>query len=151
MSKKKIDKKLDEQQKPQKSKQKAFINNALKLFDKSMEFLGKFDLFELFFLTLLIGGIVCGFIHGINNGTIDIDTNDTPNIIIFYNTADTAIKPHNFLEEKDLIYDENTKIIYIKTRTYGLNYAYLPYYSENGNLCRYVDGKIVEVTESEQK
>ena len=40
-----------------------------------------------------------------------------------------------------LIYDENTKVIY-----YWLHNGYMaPYYNENGQLCRYVDGKIIPI------
>lgn len=39
-----------------------------------------------------------------------------------------------------LEYDEDTKIVYWKG-----HYRISPYYSENGKLCRYVDGEIVEV------
>lgn len=64
------------------------------------------------------------------------------------NNSSELITPYTFGSE--LIYDEYTKIIYIKTRTYGYCYIYLPYYSENGNLCRYVDGEIVEVSDSDE-
>lgn len=40
-----------------------------------------------------------------------------------------------------LIYDENTRVIY-----YGLYGGYMaPYYNENGQLCRYVDGVIIPI------
>ena len=40
-----------------------------------------------------------------------------------------------------LIYDENTRIIY-----YWLHSGYMsPYYNEHGQLCRYVDGKIIPI------
>lgn len=40
-----------------------------------------------------------------------------------------------------LIYDENTKVIY-----YWLHNGYMaPYYNENGQLCRYIDGSIVPI------
>lgn len=50
-----------------------------------------------------------------------------------------------------LYYDVQTRIIYIVTaecRGYD-GYGFMsPYYSENGNLCRYVDGEIVELKNS---
>ena len=53
----------------------------------------------------------------------------------------------------DLVVDSKTKIVYIDNRTLNANgseyHSYTPYYSKNGNLCRFVDGKIVEV-ENEQ-
>lgn len=44
-----------------------------------------------------------------------------------------------------LVSDPDTGIIYIKNRTYAGHRIYTPYYSENGKLCRYDDGRIVEV------
>lgn len=40
----------------------------------------------------------------------------------------------------ELIYDNDTKIIYFKD-------SKTPYLSENGNICRYENGEVVEVTE----
>ena len=45
----------------------------------------------------------------------------------------------------DLVSDRDTGIIYIKNRTYAGHRIYTPYYSENGKLCKYDDGRIVEV------
>lgn len=50
-----------------------------------------------------------------------------------------------------LVSDPDTGIIYIKNRTYYSYCVYTPYYSENGKLCRYDDGRIVEIQESEDK
>ena len=47
----------------------------------------------------------------------------------------------------NLVSDPDTGIIYIKNYTYHNNHVYTPYYSENGKLCKYNDGKIVEVGE----
>ena len=47
----------------------------------------------------------------------------------------------------DLVSDNGTGIIYIKNLTRDPYYVYTPYYSKNGKLCRYDDGKIVEVEE----
>lgn len=51
-----------------------------------------------------------------------------------------------------LITDRSTGILYIDNTFYcnrGADFAhvYTPYYSENGKLCKYYDGKIVEVGE----
>lgn len=48
---------------------------------------------------------------------------------------------------KCLSYDTNTRVVYyIFTRG---EYGYMsPYISENGHFCRYVDGEVVEITES---
>ncbi len=46
-----------------------------------------------------------------------------------------------------LSYDTNTRVVYyiFKRGEYG----YMsPYISENGHFCRYIDGEIVEITES---
>lgn len=49
----------------------------------------------------------------------------------------------------DLVIDSKTKIVYIDNEIYNANasvfHVYTPYYSENGNLCRYEDGKLIEV------
>ena len=50
-------------------------------------------------------------------------------------------------ERFNLVEDGETGILYISNRTYENYYIYTPYYSENGKLCRYCDGKIVEVGE----
>ena len=47
----------------------------------------------------------------------------------------------------DLVSDHDTGVIYIKNYTYNGCYVYTPYYSKNGKLCRYNDGKIVEIEE----
>ena len=50
-----------------------------------------------------------------------------------------------------LYYDVHTKIVYIVTaecRGYD-GYGFMsPYYSENGNLCRYIDNEIIEIQRS---
>ena len=45
----------------------------------------------------------------------------------------------------ELTYDVKTRIVYI--RNYGSHFytTLTPYYSENGKLCRYIDGEIVEI------
>lgn len=50
----------------------------------------------------------------------------------------------------NLVADRTTGIIYIKNKTYSRFYVYTPYYSENGKLCKFVDNKIVEVSEDEK-
>ena len=58
----------------------------------------------------------------------------------------------NIEGEDILFYDRDTKIVYYifstsKCKGYdGYGYGYMaPYISENGNYCRYIDGKIVEI------
>lgn len=44
----------------------------------------------------------------------------------------------------DIVADEETHIMYIY-RSIGNNGYMTPYYSKNGKLCKYEDGKIIEV------
>lgn len=46
----------------------------------------------------------------------------------------------------DVVADEETHIMYIY-RSIGNNGFMTPYYSKNGKLCKYEDGKIIEVSE----
>ncbi len=49
----------------------------------------------------------------------------------------------------DVVADEDTHILYIYH--HNNNTAYIcPYYSKNGKLCRYEDGKIIEVENSSE-
>lgn len=50
----------------------------------------------------------------------------------------------------DLVSDHDTGIVYIRNETYSGWPVYTPYYSKNGKLCRYDDGRIVEVEECER-
>lgn len=52
----------------------------------------------------------------------------------------------------DLIMDQKTGIVYIDNTIATFddswkhyNHVYTPYYGKNGKLCRFVDGKVVEV------
>ena len=47
--------------------------------------------------------------------------------------------------EKQLIYDTETKIVYISQSTYSGFPIYTPYFSENGFLCKFINGELVEV------
>lgn len=53
----------------------------------------------------------------------------------------------------DIVADEDTHILYIyhngTTNSAYNNSVLCPYYSKNGNLCRYEDGKIMEVNADE--
>lgn len=59
----------------------------------------------------------------------------------------------NIKGEDILFFDRNTQIVYylFSTAQYpnthgAMGYGYMaPYISENGNYCRYIDGKIVEI------
>lgn len=55
---------------------------------------------------------------------------------------------------KGLYYREETKIVYIIFNEVGAGsgYGYMaPYYSENGNLCKYENGKLIEIIKEENK
>lgn len=76
------------------------------------------------------GSLLCGCTF---EGSKDYDSHSRLN----------SIQGHN-----DLYYYTDTNIVYIVfNECVGeCGYGYMtPYYSENGKLCRYVDGKIVEV------
>lgn len=45
----------------------------------------------------------------------------------------------------DVVADEDTHILYIYFHKTANNAVLCPYYSKNGKLCRYEDGKIIEV------
>ena len=70
--------------------------------------------------------------------------------------CDTAYNTpvENSIEYSDfnLIVDDKTKIVYIDnaidTGDKGLYtyHVYTPYYSKNGRLCKFDDGKIIEIT-----
>lgn len=50
---------------------------------------------------------------------------------------------------ENIIADKDTHILYVYYS--GGNQAYLcPYYSENGKLCKYEDGKIIEVENADE-
>ena len=55
----------------------------------------------------------------------------------------------------DLVIDSKTKIVYIDNEVIsegGFTYhIYTSYYSKNGNLCRFVDGKITEVRNDDNR
>lgn len=69
-------------------------------------------------------------------------------ICLFLMTGCASIKNSTLksIEQQDyLVYDCNTKIIYYYFKHIG-GYSYMNnYYSENGKLCKYIDGKIVEI------
>ena len=49
----------------------------------------------------------------------------------------------------DLVIDGTTKIVYIDNMFLNANgneyHIYTPYYSKNGKICKFVDGKIVDL------
>lgn len=52
----------------------------------------------------------------------------------------TNIKPITDMDNVHYYYEPNSKIIYVVCA-----YRMAPFYSENGKLCRYVDGSIIEI------
>lgn len=51
----------------------------------------------------------------------------------------------DILQNETLIYDKNTRIVYMSQYTYNGHAVYILYLSENGLPYRYVDGELVEV------
>lgn len=51
----------------------------------------------------------------------------------------------------DLVYDIETKIVYVKSLTYCNYYTLCPYYAANGFPYRYVNDKLETITVSEDK
>lgn len=47
---------------------------------------------------------------------------------------------------EDIVADKDTHILYVKYSRGNKGYL-SPYYSKNGKLCKYEDGKIIEVSE----
>ena len=54
----------------------------------------------------------------------------------------SVVTPMNRLDPFAYTYEPNSRIVYIKC-----GYGLAPYYNEHGKLCRYDDGKFVEVNE----
>jgi hypothetical protein len=54
----------------------------------------------------------------------------------------TDIRPITDMDNVHYYYEPNSKIIYVVCA-----YRMAPFYSENGKLCRYVDGSIIEINE----
>lgn len=74
--------------------------------------------------------------EAINNvNTVAAETTDTPEISAW------DFSYEGLLGSTKLVYDKNTKVIYIQS-AYG---GFTPYLSESGNYCRYVNGKIVDI------
>lgn len=49
----------------------------------------------------------------------------------------------------DVVADKDTHILYIYHNNSANNAVLCPYYSKNGKLCKYEDGKIIEVNADE--
>lgn len=86
--------------------------------------------------SIIIVIVLLGFIKIHSNQVTNIsETKETPLIQIS--------------EDTSLYYYNNTKVIYILLKeddSDDFGYGYMsPYYSENGKLCRYIDGKIEEI------
>ena len=55
------------------------------------------------------------------------------------------IKPFSVNSLHQLVYDEDTHIVYMRNSTTHGYYVFTPYYSENGKLLRYENGELVEI------
>lgn len=69
------------------------------------------------------------------------------------NTEPTISTVQTEYSDFDLAVDQKTKIVYIDNKTKfhyqngseQVSHIYTPYYSENGNVCRFDDGEIKEI------
>lgn len=91
----------------------------------------KFILIISLLFTLLVSMTSCTSSNSSNVETIGNDGRE------IYSVDITA--------QEKLIYDANTKIVYISQYTYNGNYIYTPYLSKNGFPYKYVDGRLVEI------
>lgn len=55
------------------------------------------------------------------------------------------IKSFSVNSTHQLVYDEDTHIVYMRNSTTHGYYVFTPYYSENGKLLRYENGELVEI------
>ena len=81
-------------------------------------------------ILIIVSMVGCGS-NPANNETIANDGRSIYSVDIF--------------RDADMVYDVNTRIVYIAQYTYNGNYVYTLYLSENGFPCRYVNGELVEV------
>lgn len=90
-------------------------------------------------LTFVLGAII-GLLLGVSvmvlTGCEDVEPSGITSVMVEYS-------------DFKLTFDHKTKIIYIDNSidTGGAldSHVYTPYYSENGKLCKFVDGNIVEL------
>jgi hypothetical protein len=87
----------------------------------------KGDLFDIIIWILLI---VCGLL------LLDAFLKDD----IKYKNKENGVKYISFIQEGDIVVDDRTYIAYIKESD-----SITPYYSGNGKLQKYIDGKFIEV------
>lgn len=88
---------------------------------------------------ILITVLVCTIIFTVCGcgGNSEVITNDGH-----------SIEAIDLITNDGLVYDTNTRIVYIRQYTYGINCTiYTPYFSENGLLYRYINGELVEVVQ----
>ena len=90
-------------------------------------------------LTFILGAII-GLLLGVSvmalTGCEDVEPSGIASVMVEYS-------------DFDLTFDYKTKIVYIDNRIHTYsgyeNHIYTPYYSENGKLCKFDDGEIVEL------
>lgn len=91
---------------------------------------GKVDLFDIIDIIIWILLIMCGLL--ILYAFLKDD--------IKYKNKENDVKYISFIQEGDIVVDDRTYIAYIKESD-----SIIPYYSENGKLQKYIDGKFIEV------
>lgn len=90
-------------------------------------------------ITFVMGAIL-GLILGVSvmllTGCEDSEPSGITSVMIQYSDFELTV-------------DSKTKIVYIDNHTHTYsgyeNHIYTPYYSENGKLCKFDDGEIVEL------
>ena len=79
---------------------------------------------------------------------------DAPHELRSPESISSSISNLEVIDGEDILfYDKNTKVVYYlfstdlaRTSTNARGFGFMsPYISENGNYCRYIDGKIVEI------
>ena len=63
--------------------------------------------------------------------------------------TDNVIESEFFPISINKVYDSNTLVVYYGYNLNMKNGYLAPYYSENGKLCRYMDGQIVEIDQED--
>lgn len=86
----------------------------------------------LFIAVMAIAMLICGGLTACENKSSDVG-----------NSSNNRFKSIE-MPDSNLVYDKETKIVYIRGRVYG-GFTYTNYYSENGRLCKYNKGNIIEI------
>lgn len=83
--------------------------------------------------------VACVMIIVVLTGCVGCSSNENTGETMKYQRF--AVVEDGYYGDGFLVYDKNTLVMYYESTT---SY-FCPYYSENGNMCRYIDGEIVEI------